>query len=81
MSLTAEQNEELTDMLQALRAEMDALNDWEKGFIGDMCERHDKYGPETYVSTKQWAKLRGIYNNVVGHGESEPRGIDDDIPF
>lgn len=82
MTLTAEQNELLTDMLQGLRAELPNMNSWAQGFIKDMCERHDKYGPNTYVSPKQWAKLKELYDEWVGDAEPDDLpDLDDEVTF
>lgn len=82
MTLTAEQHERLTDMLQGLRAELPNMSSWAQGFVKDMCERHDKYGLDTYVSPKQWAKLKELYDEWVGDADpDDPLDLNDEIPF
>lgn len=66
MSLTAEEHEKLADMLAAIEPEMKQLSDWEKGFIKDQLERHEKYGAGIRLSVKQWAAIRRVHEKVTG---------------
>lgn len=75
MALSPEENERLADMLERLRPEVPRLkNDWQKSFIKDQIERHAKYGADMFLSAKQWAKIKEIYNETIGDQEEEPEG-------
>lgn len=71
MTLTAEENQNLEDMLATIEAEMGALSEWERNFIKDQLERHAKYGADMRLSPKQWGVIRRVYANVTGGGSGE----------
>lgn len=83
MSLSAEENERLTDMLSALSENLGPLSEWETGFVKDQIERHKKYGAGIFMSAKQWVVLKKIYDAVIGdEEEGDPlQEIDDELPF
>ena len=77
--------EKLDDMLSKLKADMAALNDWEKGFISDQISRVEKYRESVFMSPKQMATIKKIYDAVIGDEEAtddEPEEDDqDELPF
>lgn len=75
MALSAKENEQLTDMLERIRPNVDQLTDWQKSFIRDQMDRHAKYGDTMFLSAKQWAKIKEIYNDCVG--DEDPDEQDD----
>lgn len=82
MALSADEEEKLTEWLEAIEPEVKSLNDWERGFVQDQLERHEKYGNDMRLSLKQWAALRNIYEKVTGDKADQPEIDDDeDIPF
>ncbi len=78
MSLTAEEFETLTDMLNAIEAEMGALNQWEQGFIKDQLARVEKYGANIHMSPKQWNAVKKIHFGLTGSDGQDYTGRDDD---
>lgn len=82
MSLNDEQYEKIDLMLSALEADPGALNDWEKNFIADQVKRFRQYGKEMYLSPKQSATIKKIYDAVVGdEPQAGPEDLDDGLPF
>lgn len=84
MTISTEQFERLDLMLSALKADMGALSDWERGFIGDQIKRVDEYRENVFMSPKQMAAIKKIYDAVVGdEAEDEPEEESDEneIPF
>lgn len=77
MTISTEQAERLDTMLSALEADMGALSDWEKGFIGDQVKRFREYRENMYLSLKQFAKIKAIYDATIGL-EAENTLEDDD---
>lgn len=83
MAISEEYAEKLDTMLSALEADTGALNEWEQGFIADQRKRLTQYGKEIFLSPKQQAKIKAIYDAVIGDSEADDEGlgIDDEIPF
>lgn len=81
MPLSPRETEELGDMLEAIKADTGALNDWERQFVDDQVRRFDQYGAEIFLSPKQWKKIRDIYEVVTGDKAEGPDEEDDSIPF
>lgn len=73
MTLTSAENDRLADMLAAIEPEMASLSDWERSFIKDQLERHEKYGSGIRISPKQWAVINRVYEKITGDaGETPP---------
>ena len=66
MSLTEEQVEKLSFMLQEIVGNEKDLNDWEQGFFRDQVERYEKYGANIHLSAKQWKCIEKIHQQVTG---------------
>lgn len=79
--MKTEDFERLKSQLSKLEADMGALNDWERGFIQDQIDRVRKYRENTFISPKQLAVIKKIYDAVVGDEEKQEVVEDDDIPF
>ena len=60
------------DMLMAIEPETKQLNDWERGFFTDQWDRYEKYGEGIFMSPKQIAILRKMYEKVTGDVEAPP---------
>jgi hypothetical protein len=58
--MTFEEETYLTDILEAFNEKPAKCNDWEKGFMNDMYQRHQEYGFDIRISPKQWAILHKI---------------------
>lgn len=50
----------LQSVMEAYKQDDMRLNDWERGFFGDMQKRFEKYGRNTYVSEKQWNAIKRV---------------------
>lgn len=84
MAISKEQFERFDSMLSALEADMGALSDWEKGFIGDQIKRVREYRENVFLSPKQLAVIKKIYDATIGdEAEDEVSEADqkDEIPF
>lgn len=81
MSLTAEENDNLGDMLAAIEAENSSLNEWERGFVKDQLERHAKYGAGIRLSPKQWGAIRKIYFGITGSDGPDRNGHGDEDDY
>lgn len=75
MAISEEYAEKLDAMLSALEADTGAMNPWEQGFIADQRNRLTQYGKEMFLSPKQQAVIKKIYNAVIG---DEPEDEIDD---
>lgn len=94
MAITAAENEQLQEILNAVDPKGPGLTDWQKGFMKDQHERYQKYGANIFLSPKQWAALKDAYEKVTGDTVDDPppgahdfdeerntRDEDDEIPF
>lgn len=82
MSLSSEQNDRLTEILQVLGAEIESITGNSRSFVEDQIKRHAQYGEETRMSPKQWSWLESLYERHAKLPEPKPApDIDDDIPF
>lgn len=84
MTISKEQFEKLDAMLSDLEADMGALSDWEKGFIGDQIKRVAEYRENVFMSPKQLATIKKIYDAVIGDEEEDDPDDESDenqIPF
>lgn len=79
MTITASQDEELTDILMALQAELKRPNSCITGravdFVNDQVARHRQYGTSISLSPKQWTWLHRLYEDATGEKpEPDDRG-------
>lgn len=84
MSLTPDQNERLTEILQVLGPEADNgnISGNSQSFVQDQVKRHAQWGDEMRLSPKQWAWLEDLYAKHAKLPEPKPApDIDDEIPF
>lgn len=81
MSLSPEQNERLTEILQVLGAEIESITGNSRSFVEDQIKRHAEYGEETRISPKQWAWLEDLYGKHAKLPEPKPTDDEDSIPF
>lgn len=95
MAITEEQNERLTEILQALEPEIKNLGQASANFVRDQIKRHSQYNEWIFVSPKQWAWLEDLYEKYAGGTKQDHRGedpndyndggespeIDDAVPF
>jgi len=58
--MTLDQKEYLENVVAAFNDDPKHASEWEQSFMGDMSERLDKYGADTYVSAKQWAVITRV---------------------
>lgn len=65
MPLSAQEHEELTEILQVLQAERGSLNERSQQFVDDQIERFERYGESTTLSPKQWNWLRELYEKAT----------------
>lgn len=77
MAITEEQNERLTEILQALEPEIKKLGQVSANFVRDQIKRHDQYHEAMFVSPKQWAWLEDLYEKYAG-GTKEDHRHDDE---
>lgn len=78
MAITEEQNERLTEMLQALEPEIKNLGQASANFVRDQIKRHDRYGTQMFISPKQNAWLEDLYEKYAGGTKLDRQ--DDDRP-
>ena len=65
MALSESEAEYLEGLLQAVEsAHVNQLSDWRRGFMKDQRERWEKYGPDIFLSPKQWNILRQVAEDV-----------------
>lgn len=81
MSLTAIQNEELTEILATLQQEMKRPDSCIRGravdFVNDQLKRHAEYGAGIRLSDRQWKWLRDLNAEVTGVEEKDDdNGLD-----
>lgn len=77
MAISEEYAEKLDVMLSALEADPGAMSQWEQGFIADQRKRLTQYGKEMFLSPKQQAVIKKIYNAII---RDEPEEEDDQEP-
>lgn len=70
MSLTAQEDKDLTEILMAIEPEMKTLRERERDFVQETLNRHEQYGSDIRFSVKQWDWLRAIHQRVTGDDES-----------
>lgn len=82
MAISEEQNERLTEILQALEPEIKNLGQASANFVRDQIKRHSQYNEQIFVSPKQWAWLEDLYEKQAGGTKQYHRGEDrpDDEP-
>lgn len=83
MSLTASQNEELTEILQVLKQELGRTDSCIRGravdFVNDQLKRHEEYGAGIRLSEKQWKWLRDLHAETTGtDAPDDDNGLDFD---
>lgn len=76
MSLTVEQDERLTLILQGLEPCLKELYPKARGFVEDQIKRHDEYGKSMFLSPRQSKWLDDLYKEHVG-GELPGEGVSD----
>lgn len=79
MAITEEQNERLTQILQALEPEIKNLGQASANFVRDQIKRHDQYHEAIFVSPKQWAWLTDLYEKYAGGMKQEAPKDDSDL--
>lgn len=80
MAITEEQNERLTEILQALEPEIKKLGQASANFVRDQIKRHDQYREAIFVSPKQWAWLEDLYEKYAGGTKQDTRAEINDTP-
>lgn len=78
MALTEEQNTRLTEILEALKLELDKLPPASKNFVQDQIKRHEQYDNRMFISTKQTAWLEDLYEKYAGGVKVAKKAQDDD---
>lgn len=76
MAISEEYAERLDTMLSALEADIGACNEWEQTFIADQRKRLTTYGKEIFLSPKQQAKIKAIYDAVIGDETEDEEEIE-----
>lgn len=66
MSITVEQNEYLTLLLQGLEPCCKGIYPNGRKFVEEQIARHEKYGEQMFLSPKQLSWLEAIYKEHVG---------------
>lgn len=79
MAITEEQNERLTEILQALEPEIKKLGQASANFVRDQIKRHGQYNEAIFVSPKQWAWLEDLYEKYAGGTKLEAPKDDYDL--
>lgn len=61
MALNNEQVEFLEFAFPIIEEQMEALSDWEQGFMEDQIKRYAKYQADTSFSAKQWSVIERVW--------------------
>lgn len=64
--ITEEQLDLIQQVIEGVREDDSALNDWEREFMKSVTERVEKYGQKTYMSEKQMAVVQRVYDKLMG---------------
>lgn len=79
--MTEEQNQRVTDILVALRGELDkpdsCITGRAVGFVKDQIARHEQYGIEMFISPAQRKWLEDLYASATGEPKRDEQRRDD----
>jgi len=65
MTLTDNQEQLLVEMLDTIGANRSRLGSWERTFFDDQAKRYAEHQSRMWLSGKQWAVLRKMYEKVT----------------